>query len=148
MADTQKRLEKAEKSIQKGKPEDALEEYLGIIEDDPTNEKAKQQAADLNITLGNNADACYFLTQLFDKQAEIGDTAKAIANYKKLARLGTPNVDQTYKFSQFIEKSDKRVALEGYDFAINSFLAADRRADALGAVKRVVSLDPSAANLK
>src|SRR3954468_6169390 len=148
MADTQKRLEKAEKYLQKGKPADALEEYLGILEDDPTNEKAKQQAADLNITLGQNADACHFLSELFDKQAEIGDSAKAVANYKKLARLGTPNVDQTFKFSTFIERTDKKAALEGYEFAINSYQAGDRQKDALGALKRVVSLDPSAANLK
>lgn len=148
MADTQKRLEKAEKYLQKGKPEDALEEYLGILEDDPNNEKAKQQAADLNITLGHNDDACFFLSQLFDKQAEIGDVAKAVANYKKLARLGTPNVDQTFKFSTFIERSDKKAALEGYEFAVNSYKAADRHPDALNALKHIVSLDPSAANLK
>src|SRR3954471_21631399 len=148
MADIQKRLEKAEKYLQKGKPQDALEEYLGILEDDPHNEKAKQQAADINITLGDNDAACQFLSELFDKQAETGDQAKAVANYKKLARFGTPNVDQTFKFSTFIERNDKKAALEGYEFAINSFQAADRQKDALAALKRLVSLDPSAANLK
>jgi diguanylate cyclase (GGDEF)-like protein len=88
------------------------------------------------------------LSALFDKQAAINDSAKAVANYKKLARLGTPNVDQTYKFSQLIERSDRKTALEGYEFAINSFLAATRQNDALNALKRLVALDPSAVNLK
>ncbi len=148
MADTQKRLEKAEKYLQKGKQEDALEEYLGILEDEPQNDKVRQQAADICVTLNRTQEACEMLSQLFDKQAEINDSAKAVANYKKLARLGTPNVDQTYKFSQLIERSDRKAALEGYEFAINSFLAGNRQNDALGALKKLVALDTSAANLK
>src|SRR5258708_7151367 len=148
MADIQKRLEKAEKYLQKGKQEDALEEYLEILEDDPNNEKVRQTAADISVSLGRNAEACTLLSVLFDRQAEIGDQPKAIVNYKKLAKLGTPTVDQTYRFSQFIEKSDKKASLEGYEFALNSFQAADRHADALGALKHIVSLDPSAANHK
>src|SRR5215813_11520916 len=99
MADISKRLEKAEKYLQKGKQKDALNEYLSIIEDDPNNVNIWQQAADLAVTIGENAQAVELLSQLFDHQAEIGDQAKAIANYKKLARLGTPNVDQTFKYS-------------------------------------------------
>ena len=38
MADLQKRLEKAEKYLQKGKTRDALNEYLGILEEDPNND--------------------------------------------------------------------------------------------------------------
>jgi tetratricopeptide (TPR) repeat protein len=148
MADTQKRLEKAEKYLQKGKPEDALEEYLAILEDEPQNEKVRQQAADISVTLGKNHEACELLSALFDKQAEIGDAAKAVANYKKLARLGTPTVDQTFRFSQLIEKTDRKAALEGYEFCINSYQAATRDADALSALRKLVALDPSAANLK
>ncbi|MCU1308577.1 MAG: diguanylate cyclase with sensor [Acidobacteriaceae bacterium] len=148
MADIQKRLEKAEKYLQKGKQEDALEEYLEILEDDPNNEKVRQTAADISVALGRNAEACTLLSALFDHQAEVGDQPKAIVNYKKLAKLGTPTVDQTFRFSQFIEKSDKKTALEGYEFALNSFQAADRHPDALTALKRIVAIDPSANNHK
>jgi diguanylate cyclase (GGDEF)-like protein len=148
MADIQKRLEKAEKYLQKGKQEDALEEYLEILQDDPNNEKVRQSAADISVSLGRNAEACTLLSALFDHQAAIGDQPKAIVNYKKLAKLGTPTVDQTFHFSQFIERSDKKAALEGFEFALNSFQAADRRVDALAALKRIVVLDPSVANHK
>ena len=148
MADIQKRLEKAEKYLQKGKPKDALNEYLDILDDDPNNDNVRQQAADISVTLNMNQEACELLSVLFDKQAAINDQAKAVANYKKLARLGTPTVDQTFKYSQLIEKSDKKTALEGYTFAVNSFLAAERRDEALAGYKRIVLLDGSAANHK
>src|SRR5438105_11043306 len=144
MADIQKRLEKAEKYLQKGKQEDALEEYLKILEEDPNNDAVRQSAADISLSLGHNDEAVSLLSALFDRQAGVGDQAKAVVNYKKLARLGTPTVDQTFKFSQFIEKSDKKAALEGYEFAVSSYLAAERREEALAAMKRTVILDPSA----
>jgi tetratricopeptide (TPR) repeat protein len=148
MADIQKRLEKAEKYLQKGKQEDALEEYLSILEDDPNNDAVRQSAADISLSLDRNDEAMALLSALFDRQAAIGDQAKAIVNYKKLARRGSPTVDQSFKFATFIEKSDKKAALEGYSAAVTAYLQGDRRAEALAAMKRVVLLDPSAANHK
>ena len=69
MADIQKRLEKAEKYLQKGKQEDALEEYLEILEEDPNNEKVRQTAADISVAIDRNAEACTLLSALFDPNA-------------------------------------------------------------------------------
>jgi diguanylate cyclase (GGDEF)-like protein len=148
MADIHKRLEKAEKYLQKGKPKDALSEYLAILDDDPNQDTVRQQAADICITLGHNHEACELLSVLFERQATINDHAKAVANYKKLARLGVPTVDQTFRYSQLIEKSDKKHALDGYQFAVRSFLKANRKDEALAVYKRIVLLDASAANHK
>ena len=75
MADISKRLEKAEKYLQKSKPEAALEEYLGILEDEPRNEQVRQTAADLCLALGRNGEASSLLSFLFDQQFEIGSGA-------------------------------------------------------------------------
>src|SRR5205823_4064403 len=61
MSDVAKRLEKADKYLQKGKVEDALEELLRANEDDPNNEPVAQKAADLCVTLNRNADATRLL---------------------------------------------------------------------------------------
>ncbi|MEO5936711.1 MAG: hypothetical protein ABIP81_05815, partial [Terriglobales bacterium] len=148
MADIHKRLEKAEKYLQKGKQADALDEYLKALDEDPNNHGVRQTAADLCVNLGHNKEAAELLSQLFDHQAGIGDQAKAVMNYKKLAKAGTPNIDQTFKYSQLIEKTDKKTALEGYELAIKAYEAADRRNESLAAMKRVVLLDPTATNHK
>lgn len=148
MADIHKRLEKAEKYLQKGKQADALDEYLRALDEDPNNHAVRQTAADLCLNLGHNKEAAELLGQLFDHQAGIGDQAKAVMNYKKLAKVGTPNIDQTFKYSQFIEKTDKKTALEGYELAIGAFEASDRRNDSLAALKRLVVLEPTAKNHK
>ena len=72
MDDIQKRLEKAEKYLQKGKQEDALEEYLSILEDDPNNDAVRQSAADILLSLDRNDEAMELLSTLFDRQAAVG----------------------------------------------------------------------------
>ena len=57
MADISKRLEKAEKYLQRSKPEPALEEYLSILEEEPRNIQVLQAAADLSLVLDRRPQA-------------------------------------------------------------------------------------------
>src|SRR5271167_3169939 len=106
MADIQKRLEKAEKYLQKGKQQDALGEYLEILKEFPAHEGARQTAADLCLTLGRNDEAAEMFSALFDKYASSNDSAKAVVQFKKLIKVGNPTVDQKFRFAQFNERSD------------------------------------------
>lgn len=146
MADFSKRLEKAEKYLQKGKVEDALEEYLAILDEDPNNEVMRSTAADLCITAGRQAEAAQHLGQLFDRQASLNETAKLPTTYKKLARVTTPRVDQTFKFALAIEKSSKKDALEAFATSVKGLSAAGKKNDALTALQHIVALDPSKEN--
>ena len=148
MADISKRLEKAEKYLQKGKTESALEEYLGILEDEPNNDNVRQTAAELCTSLGRSKEAAELLGLLFDRQAGIGDGAKANITYKKLLKVGAPTVEQTYRYAQLIEKTNNKDALESYQTALAGFTSSGNKKDALGALKRMVGLDPSVENFK
>ncbi len=148
MADISKRLEKAEKYLQKSKPEAALEEYLGILEDEPKNEQVRQTAADLCLALGRNGEAASLLSFLFDQQFEIGDSANGAINYKKLSKLTAPTPLQTFRYAQLIEKKDKKEALEAYETALEGFERQNKGKQALAAVKRMVELSPTIENLQ
>lgn len=143
MSDVAKRLEKADKYLQKGKMEDALEELLRANEDDPSNEQVAQKAADLCVSLNRNDDATRLLAFLFDKQAGLGDMAKANITYKKLQRFTTPTPDQTYRWAQFTEKTNKKEALEAYHASLDGFVKAGRKPEALAVMKKLVLLEPS-----
>src|SRR4051812_36080270 len=143
MSDVAKRLEKADKYLQKGKIEDALEELLRANEDDPSNEQVAQKAADLCVSLNRNEDATRLLAFLFDKQAGLGDMAKANITYKKLQRFTTPTPDQMYRWAQFTEKTNKKEALEAYHTSLDGFTKASRKAEALAVLKKLVVLEPS-----
>ena len=146
MPDISKRLEKAEKYLQKGRQADALEEFLQALREDPNNDGVRQTAADLAVSLGRTSEAADHLTRLFDRQAGINDAVKAIANYKKLARVTTPSLEHTFRYGQLVEKSSRRDAMEAYSVAHKGFTDAGRKADALAVLKRITALDPTEAN--
>ncbi|HEU5453637.1 MAG TPA: tetratricopeptide repeat protein [Terriglobales bacterium] len=149
MSDIAKRLERAEKYLQKGKQDAALEEYLEALREDPRNENIRQTAADLSLTLGRARDAATLLQQLFESQAGIGDAIRAAATYKKLARVATPPVEQTFRYGQFLERAgNRREALEAYATALQGFTAAARKAESLEVLKHIILIDPSVENYK
>ena len=48
-----RRIDKAEKLLQKGKTPEALTEYLQVLQDDPQNDNVRQMAADLSVAVGH-----------------------------------------------------------------------------------------------
>jgi len=149
MADIAKHLEKAEKYLQKGKQNDALNEYIDILEADPAQDAVRQSAADLCIALGRPKDAHELLGELFDRQAQAGNAAGALITYKKLIRVGQPTTDQTFKCAQFAEKKgDKKEALENFHTAAKALIAAGRKKDAATCYKSLVKLEPELENWK
>jgi diguanylate cyclase (GGDEF)-like protein len=149
MADISKRLEKAEKYLQKGKQADALEEYLGILEVDPKNDAVGNSAADLCIALGRGADAAQILGEIFDRQAQLGNAAGALITYKKLIRVGQPTTDQVFKQAGFAEKKgEKKEALEGFRTAAQGFSSSGKKKEAAAAYKSLVRLEPNVDNWK
>jgi len=148
MADISKRLDKAEKYLQRGKPEAALEEYLGILEEEPKNEQVRQTAADLCLALGRGGEAASLLSYLFDDEVAAGESARGIVTYKKLAKISIPTPLQTFHYAQMVEKKDKREALEAYETALAGFEKQKKAAHALAAARRVVDLAPTMENLQ
>lgn len=146
MPDISKRLEKAEKYLQKGKAEAALEEYLAILDDEPRNEQVRQTAADLCIALGRGQEAATLLSSMFEQEAEINDIAKGIVTYKKLAKISVPTAVQTFHYARLVEKKDKQEALAAYETALAGFEKQRSNTQALAAAKRIVELAPTAEN--
>ncbi|HLW55724.1 MAG TPA: tetratricopeptide repeat protein [Candidatus Angelobacter sp.] len=148
MSDISKKLDKAEKYLQRNKPEAALEEYLDILQEEPSNDQVRASAADLCLALGRTGEAITLLSHLLEQEAEAGDTAKGIVTFKKLAKLAVPTPLQTFFYARLIEKKDKREALEAYQTAMAGFEKQGQGSQALAAAKHVVDLAPTEENLK
>jgi diguanylate cyclase (GGDEF)-like protein len=139
-------IERAEKLLQKGKTSDALDEYLYVLVEDPGNDMVRQMAADLCLSLQRTPDAIRLLGELFDHQVDAGDATRASITYKKLARYVTPTWDQKVHFGQILENSNRKLALESYESALEELGKQARKPDALLVLRRVVALDPSEKN--
>ncbi len=147
-AELGKRVERAEKLLQKGKTADALEEYLLVLKDDTENDVVRQLAADLCLSLNRNADAVRLLGDLFERQVGVGDATRASLTYKKLARHGSPTWQQKFRFGQLLEGSNKKLAVGTYEAALLDLGKLGKKKESAELLDRVVALEPTQANLQ
>jgi diguanylate cyclase (GGDEF)-like protein len=145
-ADISRRIEKAEKLLQKGKTPDALAEYLQVLKDDPENDNVRQLAADLCLSVNKGGAAVQLLGELFDRQVAAADSTRASLTYKKLARYANPTWEQKVRFGQLLERSNKKVAIGTYENALDDLRKQERKEESLLVLRRIVSLEPTPAN--
>src|SRR6202142_131299 len=145
-AEVARRVEKAEKLLQKGKTADALAEYLQILEADPQNDNVRQMAADLCLSLNQREQAVRLMGELFDRQVAATDATRASLTYKKLARYTNPTWEQKVRFGQLLERSNKKVAVGTYENALDDLRKQGRKEESLLVLRRIVSLEPTPAN--
>jgi diguanylate cyclase (GGDEF)-like protein len=147
-AEIMRRMERAEKLLQKGKAPEALEEYLQLLRDDLENDKVRELAADLCLAQARGKDAARLLGELFERQVAAGDATRASLTYKKLARHGNPSWDQKFRFGQLLEGSNKKLAVGTYESALSDLAKLDNKKDALPILARLVELEPIQANVR
>ena len=146
-AEISKRVERAEKYLQKGKTADALTEFLAVLEADPENDSVRQMAADLCVSLSRTSDAVRLLGQLFDRQLAASDVSRASLTYKRLARLVNPSTEQKLGFAKLVEQSNKKLALETYESILADLNKQGKKPESLAVLKRLVDLEPNDKNL-
>src|SRR3984893_2428506 len=145
-AEVARRVERAEKLLQKGKTVEALQEYLQVLRDDPENDVVRQLAADLCLSLSRNQEAVALLGEVFERQVKAGDATRASLTYKKLARYGSPTWEQKFNFGQLLEGSNKKLAIGTYEAALEELANLNKKPESLQVLDRIVALDPSLAN--
>ncbi len=148
MSEITKHLERAEKYLQKGKLTSALDEFRELLLEDPTNDFARQRAADLCQSLNMTGEAMEHLGAVFDHAVDHNRQPEAIQTYKKLQRLGAVKTERTYRYALLVDHSSPREALEAFKSAFHAFKAKGDKQQALAAVKRMVAHDPSAENYR
>lgn len=145
-AEISKRVERAEKFLQRGKTADALDEFLAVLAEDPENDSVRQMAADLCVSLSRTSDAVRLLGELFERQLTAGDSSRATLTYKRLARLVNPTWEQKFRFAQLIQQSNKKLALETYETALTETSKLARKPESVSILKRIVELDSTDKN--
>jgi diguanylate cyclase (GGDEF)-like protein len=145
-AEIARRVEKAEKLLQKGKTADALAEYLQILESDRENDNVRQMAAELCLSLNKGAQAVRLLGELFERQVAAADATRASLTYKKLARYASPTWEQKVRFGQLLEHSNKKLAIGTYENALEDLQRQGKKEEGLLVLRRIVSLEPSQPN--
>src|SRR5258706_6822547 len=141
-----RRVEKAEKLLQKGKTAEALAEYLQVLQADPQNDNVRQMAADLCLSLNKGPQAVTLLGELFDRQVAAADATRASLTYKKLARYTNPTWEQKVRFEQLLEHSNKQLAIWTFENALEDLNKQGRKEESLLVLRRIVELGTTQQN--
>jgi diguanylate cyclase (GGDEF)-like protein len=143
MTDIAKHLERAQKYLEKNKIQNAIEEYLVVLEAAPTNQEVMQALGDLYFRQNDAVRAAQYYGMLFDRLAESRDTAKAIAIYTRFLKPVPQPPERVARFALLLQKQNKREeAIEYYDAAAELFLGQKNQADALACWDKIAQLDP------
>lgn len=146
-AEISKRVERAEKLLQKGKPAEALDEYMQVLEAEPANDTICQMAADLSLSLQRVPQAVKLLGAMFERQVQAGDGTRASLTYKKLARFVNPTWEQKVRFGELLEQNNRKLAVETYENALQELTKQGRKQDSLNVLQRILKLDSNQKNL-
>jgi len=146
-AEITKRVDRAEKLLQKGKTAEALEEYMQVVAVDPANDTITQMAADLSLSLQRIPQAIKLLGGMFERQVQAGDATRASLTYKKLARFVDPTWEQKIRFGGLLENSNRKLAVETYENALQELTKQGRKQDSLAVLQKILRLDAGEKNL-
>src|SRR5437899_7286200 len=147
-AEIAKRVDHAEKLLQKGKTGDALEQYLQILREDPENDNVRQMASDLCLSVNRTKEAVGLLGQLFERQVGAGEATRASLTYKKLARYGNPTWQQKIRFGQILENSNKRLAIGTYENALEELTRQERKQESVEVPNSIVGIEAAQQNFQ
>ncbi|HXW91603.1 MAG TPA: diguanylate cyclase [Terriglobales bacterium] len=142
-----KRVDRAEKLLQKGKTAEALDEYLQVLAADPANDTITQMAADLSLSLQRIPQAVKLLGGMFERQVQAGDATRASLTYKKLARFADPTWEQKLRFGGLLENTNRKLAIETYEHAFQELTKQGRKQESLAVLQRILRLDAGEKNL-
>lgn len=141
--DTQKRLERARRSLEKNKLREAVAEYQGILEEVPSHQEALQALADIYTRLNEPGMAAPYYGMQFDRLLEVNDAAKATAIYTRFLRQFPQPPDRLMKYAALLQRQNRpSEAIEQYTAAANLFHEQKRDIEALACYESIAVLDP------
>src|SRR5258706_2602968 len=148
MADAAKHIERAEKLIQKGKLNEAIEAYKLALQEDPNSDGVVEVVAELYQRIGQTSTAQECFAYLFDKHMEKSDSAKAIMMLRKMARVGPPDSNRQLVFARLLEKSRPQEAAEQFQQVVKVLQQKGDKAKVMEAFLGLTRLDPDSRDLQ
>jgi len=142
-----KHLAAAQKYLERGSFEKALAEFQNAVKEDPKDTRTWLRMAEIHVRLGNNDKATEVYQKTVDLYVEQGFFQRAVAVYKNIIKLSPEFVDARIKLAEVFRQlgllSD---AVQQLEQAAALYQKSNRQAEALGAYKQIIDLNPEQPN--
>lgn len=143
MADINKHLEKARRSLEKNKLREAVAEYLLLLEEVPGHQEGLQALADIYTRLNEPALAAQYYGAQFDRLIDSGDVAKATAIFARFLRTFPQPPDRLMRYGMLLQKQNRAAeAIDQFNAAAALYQEHKRDIEALACYESIAMLDP------
>ncbi len=137
-------LESAQKHLQKGALDKALDDYLTLLKADPKDSNIRLKVGDLHLKLGRNQDAIDGYLRVAQQFMSEGFDAKAVALYKQVSKLDDKRYEVHAQLGDLYQRMGlASEALKALQFAADGAYRAGDKAQALELLRKMAALDPS-----
>ncbi len=144
MANRDQILQGAEKLLARGKLDAALKEYLRVLEENPKDISTLNKVGDLYVRINRPSDSIPFFTRIADFYSRDGFFLKAIAIYKKINKIDPARLEVYEQLADLYHKQGlTQDARSQYQVLADHHLKNNRPEDAIGAYKKMITVDPS-----
>ena len=143
VADFNKHLDRARRSLERNKLREAVTEYQLVLKSAPSNQEALQALADIHTRLSEPALAAQYYGMQFDRLLDMGDSAKSAAIFSRFLRPFPQPADRLMRYAHLLQKQNHPAeALEQFGAAADQFVEQQRAIEALACYESMAALDP------
>jgi len=137
-------LESAQKHLQRGALDKALEDYQTLVKADPKDANVRLKVGDLHLKLGRAQDAIDSYLRVAQQFTTEGFDAKAVALYKQITKLDEKRFEVHAQLGELYQRMGlTSEAMKALQFAADGAHRAGDKEQALELLRRMAALDPS-----
>lgn len=141
MALKEKILDRAQKFIQKGYLDKAIQEYKAAAEVDPKDISIRLRIGDLHVKTGNKAEAAREYTEAARANALRGFYLKAIAVYKQVLKLEDSLEVHSKLAELYIKQKLTADAISEYSYILSTFEKKGKMQEVVELLKKMLDVD-------
>lgn len=137
-------LQSAEKLLSRGKLDQALKEYLRVLEDNPKDISTLNKVGDLYVRMNRPADSIPYFTRIAEFYSKDGFFLKAIAIFKKINKIDPARLEVYDKLADLYHKQGLvQDARSQYQVLADHYQKNNRAGEAIAVYKKMAAIDPT-----
>jgi tetratricopeptide (TPR) repeat protein len=137
-------LQSAEKLLSRGKLEQALKEYLRVLEDNPKDIPTLNKVGDLYVRMNRPGESIPYFERIADFYSKDGFFLKAIAIYKKINKIDPARLEVYDRLADLYHKQGLvQDARSQYQVLADHYQKNNRISDAISVYKKMAAIDPA-----
>ncbi len=137
-------LESAQKHLQRGALDKALEDYQTLVKADPKDSNIRLKVGDLHLKLGRTQDAIDAYLRVAQQFTNEGFDAKAVALYKQITKLDEKRFEVNAQLGELYQRMGlTSEAMKAMQLAADGAHRAGDKGQALSLLRRMAALDPT-----